>query len=685
MISTGINYLKEIAVLFNFNDNKSMKENSESKLLNTDLIFTLEVRIPDQLPKKISVFDQINAGLDPRNDLILIDPKIMAKHFHFEVKKNILTVQYLGHDGDTFLNGLALSNAKFYILEISDVLKVGKIEIWIRQEAGIKPPSAKPKLPHSTLENFNLEISDLKKAPPENIIENFAYQEMPFPKQNKLKISARTIFDFSTVKLIPYKVYGFIVDIALTYFILSFMLPKFEILTLVQDFFFPVSQYISQFIAQYISQFLVSHQNIFVDFKILSLIEFLFFFHSIMIFFSLILGTTPGAFLIGLHHKANNKSFLGLRFKAYLYSLLNIFVLPLIIFDIPIYRGKNLKEILTFSEREITSSLFFKIFRHAITPVLIIASFLSPFFLNPPYTSSITFEKMIAPKYKDVHTKLYKSQSKFLGLSLNTEINNQLMIIPSFENNKMGLILYDLKNNESISMHEHKRISHSKALYQLRYANPLSSLYLPDHSINNFELKNKSVKSLQISLTSILPGIKEFGPFLANAFLFKKLFLNDSDNFLVNIFTQNNPAIKVNVSTQQKKERVFLFAKNEILEFSLNSAAKNDLAMIFTQDVLGALQYDQSNKIDLDNPQVLEVVDAFINSNYRTILTYYINEAKKVKDLNNPKWQAFLLKNLVQTKEVLLADKSRIGMNKNIEKSLDNIINSLSENGKKIK
>ncbi|MBC7540949.1 MAG: FHA domain-containing protein [Bacteriovorax sp.] len=660
-----------------------MNENTDSRKLHTELIYTLDVRIPDQSPKKLEVIDRVLAGIDPRNDLILIDPKIKAKHFLFRRRNNILTVHYLGRDGDSFLNGLPLEKGKLYILEKLDVLKVGKVEIIIRRETGIIKAASReiPVAPTPfTKINELADMSDFEDEKNEEVAqviaeeeveqEEFAFKEMPIHHKKLEAVKKERIFNFSTVKLIPYKIYGFVVDIALTYLLLSFVIPSLGFLSIVQDFLYPVTEFITSN--------LTIQQSPIASVKILSLIEFFICFHFLMIFTSLILGTTPGAFLIGLHHKDNNKSIFALRFKAYLYALLNIIVLPLLLFDIPLYKGKNMKELLTFSEREINTSFIFKLSRKAITPVLSIACVLSPFFLRPPYTASITIEKNLPPKYKDVHTTHLVSSSRELGFSLNSDLNKDYALLPYFENKKIGLALYDLKNKKALLMQEQNRISLSQALFKLRYSNPLASLNIPNNQIDNEVLKNKSMKSLELSLTTLLPGILEFGPMLANGFLFKEQFLKDFrslDNFLLNSFDKKNPAIKI--SGAGREEKVFLFGRKEIIEFSLTVPKQTKLLENFTDGVINGLRYDQSNNDGLKDPQILEVLEAFERSKYSILLTYYINEAKKVHELDNPSWRAFFIKNVLQTKRALVEDKTRVGMNKNIEKSLDDIINTL--------
>jgi hypothetical protein len=660
-----------------------MNENTDSKKLNTELIYTLDVRIPDQSPKKLEIIDRVLAGIDPRNDLILVDPKIKAKHFLFRRRNNILTVHYLGRDGDTFLNGLPLEKGKLYILEKLDILKVGKVEIIIRRETGIIKAASReiPVTPllfskiDSLADMSDFEDEKNEKVPEEVVEEEleeeeFTFKEMPIQRRKMEAIKKERIINFTTIKLIPYKFYGFVVDIALTYLLLSFIIPSVGFLSFVQDFLYPITEFISQNLA--------IQKSAIASMKILSLIEFFICFHFVMIFTSLILGTTPGAFLIGLHHKVNNKNIFALRFKAYLYALINIIVLPLLLFDIPLYKGKTMKELLTFSEREINTSFIFIISRKAITPVLTVVCFLSPFFLRPPYTASITMEKNLPPKYKDVHTTHLVSSSRELGFSLNSELNNDYALLPYFENKKIGLALYDLKNKKALLMQEQNRISLSQALFKLRYSNPLASLNIPNNLIDNEVLKNKSMKSLELSLTTLLPGLFEFGPMLANGFLFKEQFLmnfRSLDNFLLNSFDKKNPTIKI--SAAGSEEKVFLFGRKEIIEFALTVPRQSKLLENFTIGVISGLRYDQSNNDGLKDPQILEVLEAFERSKYSILLTYYINEAKKVHELDNPSWRAFFIKNVLQTKRALVEDKTRVGMTKNIEKSLDDIINTL--------
>ena len=284
----------------------------------------------------------------------------------------------------------------------------------------------------------------------------------------------------------------------------------------------------------------------------------------------------------------------------------------------------------------------------------------------------MTEVKSSQPKYKDVHTTTLVSNSSELGFALRSELNNQFLLLPYFEKNKIGLTLYDVIQKKALIMKEENRISITSALFKLRYANPLASLSIPNNQIGNEVLKNKTLSSLKLSLDNIVNGLSEFGPFLANGFLFKNDFLSEftiQDNFIVTSFDKKNPVLKISAGNEEK---IFFFGRKEIIEFSLIVPKQTKLLENLAEGVINGLRFDQSNTDKLKTPQILEVIDAFLRGNNQTVLTYYINEAKKASEINNPQWRSFLKRNTLQTKLALGGVR-----NKNIEKSFDDVINTL--------
>lgn len=635
-----------------------MKENPE--------IYNLEIKIPEQSPRRLEVIDRILAGIDPRNDLILIDPKIQSKHFLFIKREGSLTLEFLGGEKSTKLNDVLLENGKTYLLEKGDRLKVGKIEILIHKNIYKAKGVDQSSTARTTLPKVEQFVQKKESAP--ITIPDFP----PLPEIQKLTKPTSTLQNFA---LIPTKIYGFLLDLALTYFVLGFILPKTGVLPLILDSLYPVSEFASTLALKKYPEVM--------NLNYLSLIEFFLCFHFLMIAASLVLGSTPGACLLGIK-QSGTPNFLARRFKAYLYALLNVALLPFLLFDIPLFRGRTIKEWLSFTSHKKNDSLFTQVSQKAIAPLFIVASLLSPFFLPSPYNASVTESVLKKPKFMDPLTTTILSSSRDLGMSLRAELNQNYRLLPYFKNNKLGMLFYDLRTNKSLKMSEIARSSNDLLFYKSRFANPLASFMINKKLIEQESLKNLTLSSLHLSLENLLPKIFEFGPMLANGFLFKAEFLRSfspADNFIALTFDPKNPAIKISGGEKNSEERLFLFTRKEVIVFSLESPKQTNLLGPFLDSIIAPLRFDQSSdgglKGGLKDPQILEVMEAFQLSNYQTLLTYYINEAKKAQVLQNPNWQAFVKSNLEQTIHALESDPTREGLTKNNKQSLVDIINTL--------
>lgn len=615
-------------------------------------MYILDVKVPDQTPRKLGVHDQILAGLDPRNDLILVDPAVEARHFHFKNKDNLLTVQILGADNSTFLNGVPLEKGKSYLLEKGDSLKCGRVEIRIRFEAApVRPTEEKRAALQLKQQDF---LNDLKVPP--SIPEQVVVQEkppVPVPyKSHKWSEGFRKI---------PLKVYGFVFDFTLTYFLLAFVLPASGVLPKIQSLFYPMTEFFNTALIQRYPEL--------TGYKILSMLEFLISFHLIMIAASLVLGNTPGAFLLGL--RPMGTSFLGRRFKAYVYCLLNVFLLPWIVFDIPLFRGKTLKEWVTFYKRDVVPSTLFRLTRSTLVPALTIFFFFSPLFLKFPFSAVVVEDKILRPRYKDVHVSFISSLSSAFGTELKAELNSQYSLLPSLTAGKIGFALFDHSSGKALVAQEEWRMNSEEALYKLRFANPLSSLYLPNEKLSNENLKNRAFSSLMVSPLNFVQSFRNFGPFLGNGVLFKHEFVKHfttQDSILATAFEEKNPFLLLSSGTAH---RLFWFTPKEVISFTVSVPHQTKLLEQFTRDILSGMRYNQAYGNKLANPQILEVLEAFERENHQTLLTYYIYEAKNSHN-KNPVWRSFLKKNILQTKLALNGTT-----HKNIEKSFDDVLNSI--------
>jgi pSer/pThr/pTyr-binding forkhead associated (FHA) protein len=101
---------------------------------------------------------KLTIGLDPRNDVILVDSKAEAKHLELIEKDNYLILTQLASDRSTLLNNRPLIQNEKYILNASDELKIGSIKLKFKKDLGLKNIEViKPDHNHESLNEKTLE------------------------------------------------------------------------------------------------------------------------------------------------------------------------------------------------------------------------------------------------------------------------------------------------------------------------------------------------------------------------------------------------------------------------------------------------------------------------------------------------------------------------------------------------
>lgn len=635
------------------------------------LVYILDVKLPDQSPRKFSVHDECSAGLDPRNDLVLVDAAIGPKHFLFKEKDGLLTLTLLGPDHSTTLNRTPLEKEKTYLLDPGDVLKCGRVEIRIRQEAGpplmarelkVSAPLGNTPINKSVKRQKFLYEADLTEGLAPSFTEGpeHSRQESDLEKKSP-PLKALPPPTTGAWRKILFKVYGFFFDLCLTYFFLASLLPASGLLEKAQQILYPMTEFFNQTVVKTYPE--IAH------YKILSFLEFFLVFHFLMIGLALLLGNTPGAFLLGLRPVSNKA--LANRFRAYLSGLLTVFTLFMIVFDLPLYRGKSLKEWLSFHHRELVDNTWFGFSRKVLTPALILFFFLCPFFLPFPFSAVVVEQNLPRPRYQDVHVKFLSSHSHTFGVELKSELNSQYSLLPYFSPGKTGLILYDHATAKTLLAQEEWRLSTEEALFKLRFSNPFSSLWLPNADLNQETLKKLAFTSLQLSPVNFALALSHFGPFTANGLLFKKSFLKDfhqNESILALGFDPKNPFLLLSTS---KDTWLFFFTIKQVIAYRVSVPEQTKLLDHFARDILAGMRFSQGTADKLKTPEILEALEAFEKRSPETLLTYYIYEAKNSAKLESS-WRSFLQKNILQTKLALNGLS-----NKNIEKSFDDIISTL--------
>ena len=111
-----------------------------------------------------------------------------------------------------------------------------------------------------------------------------------------------------------------------------------------------------------------------------------------------------------------------------------------------------------------------------------------------------------------------------------------------------------------------------------------------------------------------------------------------------------------------------------MIEFSIKPSKNVKQNLDFEESFLSLLSFNLSQNRPTHPPQVLEVMDSFIEGQPQTLLTYYINESNKTRALSDQERLQFLKKNILQNKRAIEGNDN---FTRSIEKSFNELINSL--------
>ena len=81
---------------------------------------------------------KLTVGLDPRNDVVLVDKIIEEKHLEFCELDGQISVTQLAKTGTTLINGKPLEQNNQYLVGIHDQIKIGQIRIRFKKDLGFK-------------------------------------------------------------------------------------------------------------------------------------------------------------------------------------------------------------------------------------------------------------------------------------------------------------------------------------------------------------------------------------------------------------------------------------------------------------------------------------------------------------------------------------------------------------------
>lgn len=584
--------------------------------------YCLEVHLKNQPPMKIDIIDSISVGLDPRNDLVLVNNskannnKINNRHLIFEKKEENLALHYLGNNNQTLLNGLCLEENRTYILEASDRIELGDTKIII--ECGLRSvDEIEKKIPlvHNSSIDKN---SDLKNS-------EFNYCPPLFTPLEKTSPTPPEYGQLVALWII--KFHSLILDAFITYTALVVLIPLLSL----EQFSLNIFNYFSALIFPNRTH---SFFSFFISWYFLSFSQ------------TIIFGCTLGQWILGLksHPKKTFAGLVLLRIKIFIYSL---FLLP--------------------AQNTVKNSLFARGMRNFGVIIVLFFILISPFLLPTPYNANITLLGNDPLKIKELHTRTISSYSKDLGMYLAAELPFRYYLLPAIVNaNKRAFELVDLKTGENIIISETDNQSYEKIEAQLKYGNPFYSI-LNKSPLTQASFKEKKMMIQNILLLSpfqIIHNIKALGPFFGSALFIKKNLMNSDfrNDMFLKTYRPQSPLFYFSSSQQ---DFFYLLGPEHIRRFVAPSENKSKLLSIFEQAIFTKLTQDSQNSIKLSSQTItiLEAQDAFLHGDEQTFLTYYVAIANSLASTR------------IVHAEVDFTNQAKLAVIKNIENVLKFIKN----------
>jgi len=418
---------------------KKVPHNSGKKLklsqgtnLKTLKVFELELSNMEGLPHYI-LTHQLSIGSEIGN-IVISDPSISPRHCTFQLQDGVVSILDHASLGGTFVNGKPISSGQHVILEESDVIGVGDLEVRIRTK----------------LENVQ-EASEKESAPAQEFVEKKPELKL-ITSTSKVKVSKQEESLNSANSLI--RVMAVCSDVLLAYSVLTIFHP------------FDEFRYFLEFIPQEFARLLdiewsslweavtadheqlrqaVSELYAFIigPFPLVGLYLVFILMRKVG---TLLLGVSISEFILGMRASGNGVwARVGGLFRVIIGALTG----PLLIFDLPsIISKRTLKEFFSFTNVYLKSTFNGILGTILLLPTLLAVALVSPLFqgLEPQESISVNDrldQRLKAQATTTSETEVTKSMmSEFFGVNL-TYDSAQVSVMPTFkfQGTKKGLAL----------------------------------------------------------------------------------------------------------------------------------------------------------------------------------------------------------------------------------------------------
>lgn len=429
---------------------KSMPENDGTKE-STSLekrefvkVFQLVLSNMENTP----VYDlkhQLTVGSEIGN-IIIADPSLSPRHATFVLQQEVVSVVDHASIAGTMVNGKLIDAGKYIILDESDVITMGELEIRLKVGMESKPVEEIPEIPKVELETKKEEKKVVAKAPIKN-----TNKRAP-KKQLQKKVSVATLFGSTNAVV---RVFAVLCDFLLSYSILTILQPF--------DEFRALLDFIPSFIettfdlnwatlgATIVKEAGFAGEMLQDGFVFLSntlhLGPLLLVFALNRIITTLFFGVSLSEYCLGVRTDGNK---IWIRVGGVLRVLLGLITGPFLIFDTPaIISRRTLKELLSFTNTYVPRKVFSILGIIFLLPALCAFALISPLMQGLESPEAIVINDVIDQKVKvkvagDVIAAApeVSETAKSIGLSISYN-PEELALIPGLEfrgvKNKLNL------------------------------------------------------------------------------------------------------------------------------------------------------------------------------------------------------------------------------------------------------
>ncbi|WP_096909791.1 FHA domain-containing protein [Halobacteriovorax marinus] len=516
--------------------------------MSKDINYELDIRFPDQSPHRVSVVDKLSIGSSEKSDLCVEDYNLSPLHLSFRTHNGVLSIHNLGGKNKTLLGAQELIHGKMYILNIGDELKLGDIEIFIREGdlqeetpeelknlfedktdpvIETEPQDLNEFIPEET-ESEDMELSELDDE--EEILEEENEEELsPLQfqsidelshdeedeyddedyeddgKEKTLVEKLTGIFKFKQKDLRKEIVaknksnskaptapgfftrfFSFIILLSLSFTIVDQVFPIFEVEQLLSKYVSDLQKIIKP----------IPYSNYLTSEIIYILATYI----AVEILTTLLFGVNIAYLLMGVR---SDSGLIASRAKGVLRSILSLMTSPFLIFDLPcIVKKRTLKELLTASRLHTPSRLKQSFGFIILFPLLALLPIYAP--LIPQFERFQEREILIQNETrfskKEEFTKK-KWSSLGMGLNFEAKVSNNSLFFPVIKLKKnQAHVSLKLSSKKDVSswgqltpMEELSMLSEIKKFTKL---NPILGIHYPDLKK---DLSKKELSSLSVS------------------------------------------------------------------------------------------------------------------------------------------------------------------------------------------